>query len=90
MAHSYEDRWRELARLRQEAGSTSWPWQKPKPTALVAAARHAGAARLILTGLERHYFECLASGRMDVWKGAAIAAVNLLADVPDVPFQRRA
>jgi len=36
-----------------------------------------------------HYLTCLASGRLEVWRKAAISAIDLLASVPDVKIVHR-
>lgn len=51
--------------------------------------RHDDASRLILQGLQDHYFQCLASGRLDVWAKAAHAAIDLLATPDDVVIHKR-
>lgn len=65
--------------------------QRNKPNVLLSDAlyRHEEARRLIFLGLERHYIECATSGRMEDWKRAAHAAVDLLGYVADVEFVRR-
>lgn len=89
MTFSYAERDRELERIRRERGSFGRAWPVRRPTALYNADRHAAGARLILDSLNAHYFDCLASGRMEEWRKAAISAVELLASVPDAQFARR-
>lgn len=51
--------------------------------------RHESARRLIFLGLERHYIECVLSGRLEAWKQAAHAAADLLSCTSDIEFVRR-
>ncbi len=53
--------------------------------------RHEDAARLFFNALIDHYADCVASGRTEVWKRAAHAAVDLFGLPPHgVEFVRRA
>jgi hypothetical protein len=69
-------------------------WGDPKrrelmrPVVLGKIDQHEDANRLLFEGLMKHYAECVATGRLDVWAKAAHAAIDLIA-CDRLPFVRR-
>lgn len=79
----------ELDRIRRELASRDRPWPSAKPIAIKEVARLEASTHLMFVGLEHHYAECILSGRLDVWRAAAIAAVDLMCSTPTIEFVRR-
>lgn len=52
--------------------------------------RHDRAMRLFFEGLAMHFFECAASGRIEDWRKAGHAAIDLICCLNGVEFARRA
>lgn len=59
------------------------------PTTMQSLERPEEALRLMFLGLHMHYIECLLSGRMDLWKKAALGVVELAADLPETTYRKR-
>lgn len=51
-----------------------------EPVAFHQLARDANATDLLLLGLRNHYFECVASGRIEQWRRSAHGIIDLVGD----------
>jgi hypothetical protein len=65
-------------RLRQQWGDAERR-ELLRPVALEKIARHEEANKLLFEGLMHHYYECVSTGKLDLWAKAAHAAVDLIA-----------
>jgi hypothetical protein len=59
------------------------------PVALPEFLRHQQAALLFLEGLALHYAECLALGKIDLWRNAAHGCVDLACDLQGLEVVNR-
>lgn len=70
--------------------SSDGPSNEPRvPVTLLSLDRPAGAADLMLEGLRNHYLESLTMGKIEAWRKAAHAMIDLMADVEQAALTRR-
>ena len=60
------------------------------PKLMLSLSRYDEAARLFFLGLREHYLDAIASGRLEAWKAAAHASIELMASVPGTEIVSRA
>lgn len=85
---TFEQR-KELSRMRNEQPLNPGRTEHLRPVTLETIARHETANKLLFDGLMYHYFQCVSTGKLDVWAKAAHAAVDLIASSDRVPFVKR-
>lgn len=88
IGHNFEQR-KEMQRMLFDRVVDPGRSEQLRPKALANLERFDGSARLLFSGLEQHYMECVMSGRLDVWGATAHAIVELLVS-DQIPFARRA
>lgn len=70
--------------------SSDGPSNPPRvPVTLLSLDRPTGAAHLMLEELRNHYLECLTMGKIEAWRKAAHAMVELMADVEQAAITNR-
>jgi len=70
--------------------SSDGPSNAPRvPATLLSLERPTGAADLMLEGLRNHYLECLTMGKIEAWRKAAHAMIDLMADVEQASLTSR-
>ena len=82
-----------LRPIRDEHDRRRWDWRSVAgpyvPKTLISLEKPVGAADLMLEGLRAYYLESLTMGRIEAWRKAAHAMIDLMADVEDVKIVRR-
>lgn len=82
---------RGITNQRRERLQAAYDRQRSRPTILLSDTleRQRNAIALIFEGLVQHYIDCLTAGRLDQWKSAAHASIELFGSIPGVKFVRR-
>lgn len=82
-----------LRQVREEHHRRRFDWMRVAgpcvPQTLLSLERPVGAADLMLEGLRSYYLESLTMGRIEAWRKAAHAMIDLMADVEAVKIVRR-
>jgi len=82
-----------LRQIREEHGRRKYDWMEVHgghvPQTLISLGKPVGAADLMLDGLRQYYLESLAMGRIEAWRRAAHAMIDLMADVDQAVLTRR-
>lgn len=60
-----------------------------EPSLLLSLERHDASMQLFFEGLRSHYFECIASGRLDAWKKAGHAIIDLCGSMSEAEIVKR-
>lgn len=82
-----------LRQIREENHRRHFDWMRVRgphvPETLLSLERPLHAADLMLDGLRQYYLDSLTMNRIELWRKAAHAMIDLMADVEAVKIVRR-